>query len=92
MDELKSTAAHIARDSSVAAKRVAAAIRRCGTDLGEFASGRPGRVEGTFEKSVPRLPYILAYALVRGATGEELVILRVIHRARNWPDREWPKP
>ena len=31
--------------------------------LALFATGHPGRVNGTYEKSVARLPYIIVYAL-----------------------------
>jgi plasmid stabilization system protein ParE len=56
-----------------------------------MATGRKGRVGGTYEKPVPRLPYIMAYALSTLADGSEaVVILRVIHGVRNWPEDEWP--
>jgi toxin ParE1/3/4 len=57
-----------------------------------MAIGRPGRVTGTYEKSIVGLPYIIAYALTSTSTGEEQVaILRVIHAARDWPKGEWPR-
>jgi len=64
------------------------AIRNSGNALADFATGHPGRVVGTYEKSVSRLPYIIAYAL--GADGRDLVILRVIHTSRNWAADQWP--
>jgi plasmid stabilization system protein ParE len=49
-------------------------------------------VAGTYEKPVGGLPYIIAYALEATPTGDErIVILRVIHGARNWRQGEWPK-
>lgn len=48
-----------------------------------MASGRPGRLAGIYEKSVPRLPYIIAYALSERAGRESVVILRVIHTSRD---------
>jgi toxin ParE1/3/4 len=82
---------YIANDNPAAARRVADRIARTGRLLGEMATGRPGRVNGTYEKLVPGLPYILAYRLVRRPDGRESVaILRVIHGARNWPPEEWP--
>lgn len=65
------------------------AIRSAGNALADFATGHPGRVAGTYEKSVTRLPYIIAYAL--GEDGHDLVILRVIHTSRNWTADQWPE-
>jgi toxin ParE1/3/4 len=82
---------HIAEDSPAAAERVVDAIEDAGRKLGEFATGRTGRVSGTYEKSLVRLPYILAYELTMIAGRESVVILRVIHTARDWPDENWPE-
>lgn len=57
--------------------------------MGEFATGRPGRVSGTYEKSVSRLPYIVAYAL--SDDDAVLTVLHVIHTSRNWLPDEWPE-
>ena len=40
----------IAEDNPLAAERVLAAIKKVGQELGDFASGRPGRVRGTYER------------------------------------------
>ena len=82
---------HIAEDDPQAAERVVDAIDKAGGDLGKHATGRPGRVAGTYEKSVARLPYVIAYALTEIAGRESIVILRVIHTARNWPPERWPQ-
>lgn len=79
---------YIAADNPDAAERVAAAIRQTGYDLGRFATGRPGRVHGTYEKPVLGLPYLIAYALTNDE--KAVSILRVIHTARDWPDETWP--
>lgn len=79
---------YIAADDGDAAERVAAAIARTAQKLGDFATGHPGRVAGTYEKSVPRLPYVIAYAL--NDKSGELTILRLIHTSRNWTARQWP--
>ncbi len=56
-----------------------------------MATGRPGRVFGTYEKVAPGLPYILAYEIAPGADRSEVVaILHVIHGARDWPADAWP--
>jgi plasmid stabilization system protein ParE len=78
---------HIADDDPDAAERVVRAIEETGTALGDYATGHPGRVGGTYEKSVRRLPYVIAYAL----GGSELTILRVIHTSRDWPPGQWPE-
>ena len=74
---------YIAADNPLAAERVADAIEQAGNGLGEFATGRPGRVTGSYEKSVPRLPYIIAER-------EVIAVLRVIHTSRDWRAEEWP--
>ena len=68
-----------------------AAIREAGKKLGVHSTGRKGRVDGTFEKSVAGLPYIAAYAIETAAGGERIVILHVIHTSRDWPVGRWPK-
>jgi toxin ParE1/3/4 len=79
---------YIAADNPEAAERVAVTIRVTGDALGEFATGHPGRVAGTYEKSVPRLPYIIAYALTD--SDKVVSVLRVVHTARNWSENQWP--
>jgi len=92
LDDITAQATAIAGDNPAAARRVAARLRAAGTDLGRFASGRKGRVEGTYEKVVARLPYIVAYAITSHPAGGELVIIvRVIHGARDWRPGEWPR-
>jgi plasmid stabilization system protein ParE len=75
---------HIASDNPDAADRVENRIYKAGLALGDFATGHPGRVSGTYEKSVTRLPYIIVYALTDG--DRVVSVLRVIHTARDWPD------
>ncbi len=60
--------------------------------LGRRHTGRPGRVEGTFEKSATKWRYVIAYQLLRNTEGaEEVVIVRVIHTSRNWAKGTWPE-
>ena len=91
LDDLKAQVAYIAAENPAAAQRIAERIRQTCAALGEMATGRPGRVPGTYEKSAARLPYIVAYALIRKGSREVFSILRVIHTARDWPDDEWPR-
>ncbi|MBK6706268.1 MAG: type II toxin-antitoxin system RelE/ParE family toxin [Sphingomonadales bacterium] len=89
LDDLERQAVTIARDNPDAARRVAKRIRATGDNLADFATGHPGRVSGTYEKSVARLPYIIAYALNEDES--VVTILHVIHTSRNWPEEEWPQ-
>ncbi len=91
LDDIKEQLAFVARTNPTAAEHIASRLAETGTALGRTPTGRPGRVTGTFEKSVSRLPYIIAYALSEYAGRESLIILRVIHSARNWPAEEWPE-
>lgn len=84
--DVESHLRHIAQDSPKAALAITDRIDEAGARLGDFATGRPGRVAGSYEKVVTRTPYILAYAL--GET--QVTILRVIHGSRDWPEGEWP--
>jgi toxin ParE1/3/4 len=89
--DLNSSIDYIAERNPAAADRVLADIRRAGHALGRAAIGRPGRVAGTYEKSVTSRPYIIAYALEALPDGaERVVILRVIHTARDWQQGQWP--
>ena len=87
LDDLKGQLAYIATDNPEAARRVADALRVVAVALGRMPTGRPGRVAGVYEKSVARLPYVIAYTI----SGETLAIVRVIHTARAWPKGEWPR-
>lgn len=78
-------------DNPSAARRVADRIQDTGVALGEFATGRPGRVTGTYEVPIARLPYIISYALLSVAGRQNVVILHVIHTARDWPVEGWPE-
>ncbi|NTS31510.1 type II toxin-antitoxin system RelE/ParE family toxin [Phyllobacterium sp. BT25] len=80
----------VAADNPLAVERVADAIEQVGNGLGEFATGRPGRVTGSYEKSVARLPYIIAYEIKSHGGQEVIAVLRVIHTSRDWLAEEWP--
>ncbi len=89
LDDFDAVIAHIAAEEPAAARRVAKTIDRAARQLGARAIGRPGRVGSTYEKSVSGLPWIIAYAL-DDAIGR-LIVLRVIHTARDWPKGSWPR-
>ena len=79
---------YIARDSPAAAERVG---RRLLSAIDALAVqprlGRPGRIAGTRELVVPRLPYVAIYRIVEAprSTASEVEVLRVLHGARRWP-------
>lgn len=90
-DDYLAVLQHIAEKNPDAAERVANRIESAAVGLSDFATGRTGRVTGTYEKVLPGLPCILAYELVsRPEGGEVIAILHVIHGARDWPAGEWP--
>lgn len=92
LEDLDGILAHIAADNLSAALGVIDKIDNCGTRLGQMATGRQGRVSGIYEKVVSGLPYILAYAIDPLPDGtERIVILRIIHGARNWLEGTWPE-
>jgi toxin ParE1/3/4 len=74
----------LARDPG-AARRLFDAIRNRVALLAEQpALGRPGRVAGTRELVIGGTPYVVAYAIDHAI--DAVVILRVLHGARRWPD------
>ena len=87
IDDFDQAIGFLADRNPYAAERVAAAISEAASKLGDRPTGRPGRVEETYEKPVPRTPYVIAYAM---SDTETLVIVRVIHMARDWPEGSWP--
>lgn len=91
LDDLKAQVAFIAADNPDGARRVADAIGAAAEGLAEMPTGRPGRVAGTYEKSVSRLSYVIAYALAERGGEEIVAIVRVIHTARDWPGGGWPQ-
>jgi plasmid stabilization system protein ParE len=90
LDDLKQQIAFIAQDNPAAARRVTDRIRELSQGLGDMATGLPGRVTGTYEKPIGRLPYIIAYELRSTAGRQSVFILRIIHTSRDWPLEEWP--
>jgi toxin ParE1/3/4 len=79
---LDQEASYIAQDNPKAAADLVLHLRDSALILGEQPNlGRPGRIPGTRELVVSKLPYILPYR-VRNDTVE---ILRVFHAARKWP-------
>lgn len=69
-----------ARAAARVVRRILAPVRRLGAAP---HLGRPGRVPGTRELGLVRVPYILAYRVTAGV----VEILRVLHTSRRWPRR-----
>jgi plasmid stabilization system protein ParE len=80
---------YIARRDPAAAARIG---RRLLSAVDRLAAqprlGRPGRLAGTRELVIPRLPYIAIYRITEAvhSTPSEVEVLRVLHGARRWPD------
>jgi toxin ParE1/3/4 len=92
LDDLDAAIDNVAADNPAAALKVLDRINKTAASLGDMPTGRRGRIAGTYEKVVIRLPYIIAYALQSLPSGRErVVILRVIHGARNWVKGQWPE-
>jgi plasmid stabilization system protein ParE len=92
LDDLKAQIEYIATDNPIAARRVSARMRSAAASLAQMATGRRGRVEGTYEKVIRGLPYTIAYAISpRPGGGEVVTILRVIHGSRDWRPGKWPE-
>jgi len=88
--DLAEQVAYIATDNPSAARRVADALDKTALALGDMPIGRPGRVTGTYEKSVTGLPYVVAYAITQTGGAEKIAIVRVIHTSRDWSAEKWP--
>jgi len=82
---------YITAEDVVAAERVVNALEEADNRLGQIATGRPGRVTGTYEQSIAHIPYIISYKMRSIAGQEHIVILHVVHTSRNWPIEKWPE-
>jgi toxin ParE1/3/4 len=84
IQDMKHMHAHIAKDAPRAAGNVLRIIYNtvCTQIVALPFSAREGRVRGTRELVVPRLPYIVVYRVV----GDTVTVLRVLHGAMRWPD------
>ena len=69
-------------NADVVDRRIMAAIEK----LAARPIGRPGRVAGTYEKTIVNTGLIVAYVLGEGT----ITVIRIIHARRNWPTGEWP--
>ena len=78
---------HIAADNPAAAIATDVAIAQRVERLVQFPrSGRTGRVTGTRELVIPRTSYLAVYRLAP----TDILILRILHGARQWPPAATP--
>jgi toxin ParE1/3/4 len=82
LDDLRE---YIAEDNPDAARRAAITVIGIVEDglSGNPKLGHPGRVPGTREFVIPKLPFIVPYRIRK----DVLEILGVYHHARHWPER-----
>lgn len=80
--------AFIAADNEFNAARVRKRVTDATELLGLSHTGRLGRMDGTFEKYVPKTSLIIVYAF---PDKERLIVVRVIHAARNFRRNRWPE-
>ena len=90
LEDFKKQISYIAEHNPQAATKVADRMDACARKLLLRSTGRPGRVDGTREKPVPGLPYIMAYVVSTDETRTVITILRLIHTARDWHQGKWP--
>jgi len=84
---------YLEQQGEAALRRVRGDIERTIEILSQRPIGRPGRISGTYEKLVVGQPYIIVYALLPSDDGgeDDLVIMRIVHTARDWPPGRWPR-
>ena len=83
-NDLYSVEEYISRDNPTAAVDTVLKIIETVESLSTFTQiGRPGRVPDTRELLIPSLPFIVPYRV----DSSTIVILRVYHTSRKWPDR-----
>ena len=82
--DLFSVETYISQDNPTAAVETVLRIITAVESLSRFADmGRHGRVPGTRELVIPGLPYIVPYRVSESI----IVVLRVYHTSRKWPDQ-----
>ncbi len=81
--DLESIKTYIGREHGVVAERVVDHIRGMIRLLADWPQlGHAGTVGGTYERTVPRTPYVIVYRIDFG-TQDALIILRVPHAAQD---------
>ncbi|HEY8600786.1 MAG TPA: type II toxin-antitoxin system RelE/ParE family toxin [Thermomicrobiales bacterium] len=84
-DDLVAIVDYLIERDLAAALRIYEAIRQQVELLStQPATGRVGRVKDTRELVIARTPYLVAYTVDRRI--DAMIILRVLHSARQWPN------
>jgi plasmid stabilization system protein ParE len=79
---------YIAAASPKAARLVAERLHKAIDNLARIASGRFGRLAGTYEKFVPKTSLILVYT--KDDNANTITVVRIIHTSREWLDGTLP--
>lgn len=87
LDDFDQALGYLARKDERIADGYLRAVQEAVAGLSKRNTGRIGRVAGSFEKSLRRYSYVLAYMY----EGEVLHVLRIVHTSRDWPQGKWPK-
>jgi len=87
IEDLNSVRAYISQDNPSVARTVVLHILHILHSIEQLLPdnpqiGRSGRVPGTRELVIPKMPFIVPYRLQRNV----IQILRVYHGARRWPE------
>jgi len=81
--DLEKLRRHIETHDPSAASKVATRILEAVRQLEQFLGrGRPGRIAGTRELVVKRMPYLVVYRIGR----EAVHLLRIFHTRQKWPE------
>lgn len=83
IEQYQGAVAWLAERNPAAAEKLAGRVRDAIESLAHRPIGRPGHVEGTYEKAVLHTAYLIIYSLVGGPDGQ-LRILRIYHTAQDW--------
>lgn len=84
LNDLEAAESWIARDNpDAAAELVLRIVKTVSLLQVQPGIGRPGRVPGTRELVVPETMFVIPYQVRE----DVVVILRVYHSARKWPER-----
>lgn len=86
LNDIDRNLSFISAESKSAAILVAERIDETVRMLAKRPIGRPGRMEGLYEKSVSKTSFIIAYKL----SETDITIRRIIHSAQNWTSDDWP--
>ncbi|GGD03454.1 type II toxin-antitoxin system RelE/ParE family toxin [Aureimonas glaciei] len=87
LDDFDKILAFLSEQNPVAADALALKIKTTLERLAHYPTGRRSRAEGYFEKPVTGRPYTIAYELTDAA----VVVIRLVHQRRDWPEGGWPK-